>query len=164
MDHYSPLQSRFVEPSNSSFYTVLVYQDLHTGVRAKNVANRIREEMADERTFELDAWNIGLLDHPVFHRLASDQAVAAEIIILSLHDGRALTTRLKGWLKAWMHQKQGVCPALIALFSDQGDSSSVFAKQYLETAAQRAGMEFLCQQLGPSDSNPEADTELCWIL
>ncbi len=148
-----------------SFYSVLIYQDIATGIRAKDVANRIRQEIGDERTFELDAWNAALLDDPVFNKIASQQAEAAEIVILSLRNGNAFTPRLKNWFGAWTSRKLGVFPALVALFAEPRCSSTIFAKSYLETAAARAGMEFLCQSLDHSDdATSSAKTELCWIL
>jgi len=158
-------RNELVESDKDTFHAVILYQDADTGKRAKSIAARIHQEMEDERAFELDAWSITLLDQPVFFRMASEQAAEAEVIILSLADGNALTPRVKSWLKAWMDHKHGVCPALIALFVEEKDSSSIFAKRYLANAANRADMEFLCEKVqGEDASGLGGNTELCWIL
>ena len=86
-------------------------------------------------------WKFDVLAVPKLKEIAAKDATAAEIIIVSAHDGRQLPAEVKGWLEVGLSYKTE-SSALVGLF---GGESTKSGAQYFAEVARRAKIEFFCQ-------------------
>jgi hypothetical protein len=137
------------------FKMVVVYDDVRSGITGKNIADFIARAMGPICEFETALWNLALLGDAPIRKAAGDWAGDAEILILSLRDGDALTCHPRDWVAHWVSHSRGVSPALVAVF-EQGGAATSSAVRYLEHVAGRAHVEFLQRTLNQeSDTQPE---------
>lgn len=148
--------SDFTDKGVPSFRTVILYEDVATGVKAKHVADYVINNLGSAYSIAAALWNIALIKIGLLSSLVADQAAEADIVIISLQDGRGMTSSLRIWINQWITRRKGAHSALIMLFEETNPATD-FAKRHLQNAARRAGMDFFAQigKVGESEIQPD---------
>jgi hypothetical protein len=141
---------------NSVLNVVIVYEDLETGRRAMKTYDYMVEHLGEQCLFANQMWKFDVLAVPKLREMAAKDAAAAEIIIVSGHAGNELPKEVRAWVDQWISYKTHAS-ALVGLFGSESVSNP--ARDYLATAAKRAGIEFFCQPGIWPDKNQTARTE-----
>ena len=128
--------------ANSALNVVIAYEDLETGKRAMKTYEYMVKQLGDECLFANQMWKFDVLGVPKLKEIAAKDAAAAEIIIVSAHEGRELPAAVKAWIDLWISYKTEAS-ALVGLFD--GESAESPARSYLADIARRAKIEFFCQ-------------------
>ena len=165
MEQFAVLAPHTFEPTEvGTFKVVVLYEDFSTGLRGKQIADFVTEELGTRADPDLVLWNINLIQEPRLNDMAADQAEDAELIILSLRDGFAFSLSTRAFVNRWLEKHTASQAALIAVFENDGPATD-FARRHLENAARRAHLEFLTQtvDLQVNDEGHE-NTELFWIM
>jgi hypothetical protein len=127
---------------NSTLNVVIAYQDLETGKRAIKTYEYMVEQLGNECLFSNQMWKFDVLGVPKLKEIATKDAAAADIIIVSAHEGNQLPFEVKAWMESWLSYKSQAS-VLVGLFGNESVNSPV--RHYLAEVAQRAKIEFFCQ-------------------
>jgi len=127
---------------NSALNVVIAYEDLETGKRAMKTYEYMVQQLGEQCLFANQMWKFDVLAVPKLKDIASKDAAAAEIIIISAHGGRELPAEVKSWIEMWLSYKTEAS-ALVALFDTDTEFNP--ARTYLADIASRAQIEFFCQ-------------------
>jgi hypothetical protein len=100
------------------------------------------EQLGGQCLFANQMWKFDVLAVPKLKEIAAKDAAAAEIIIVSAHEGRQLPKEVKAWIELWLSYKTQAT-ALVGLFGSESVENPV--RSYLAEVAQRAKIAFFCQ-------------------
>src|ERR1700749_4985931 len=141
---------------NSALNVVIAYEDLETGKRAMKTYEYMVQQLGDQCLFANQMWKFDVLSVPKLKDIAAKDAAAAEIIIISGHDGRDLPAGVKSWIEMWLGYKTEAS-ALVGLCEGESDFNP--ARAYLADIASRAQIEFFCQPgIWPGASHTRSTT------
>src|SRR5215470_18066327 len=118
---------------------VIAYEDLETGKRAMKTYDYLVEHLGSQCLFANQMWKFDVLAVPKLREIAAKDAAAADIIIISAHEGNALPTEVKAWIDLWLSYKTQAT-ALVGLFGGESVESPV--REYLADVAAKAKIEF----------------------
>jgi hypothetical protein len=127
---------------NPALNVVIAYEDLETGKRAMKTYDYMVEQLGDQCLFTNQMWKFDVLSVPKLKEIAAKDAAAAEIIIVSAHEGKQLPAEVKGWVETWLSYKTQTA-ALVGLFGAESVENPV--RNYLAEVAKRAKIDFFCQ-------------------
>jgi hypothetical protein len=130
-----------------AFRIVVAYEDFVSGIRSKDMAERLTARLKSEYLINSDLWKFDFL----MGRLLWEQAVAAaseaDLIIISANAATELPPHAKAWMKSWSAQKSDRRAVLIALLQQEdeipGEPSPLCI--YLRQIAYEADMDFICK-------------------
>ena len=138
--------------SDAVLKIVIVHEDPATGIRAATLLNRLMAQ--SESVFELQNgawridhgfWNFEMLSDPKFRNQAADEAVAADMIIISVGDA-GLPASVRDWIETVLPMKAGV-PAVLVAMVDRGNDAPgepPRPEACLRGLAGRYGLDFIC--------------------
>jgi len=126
----------------SALNVVIAYEDLETGKRAMKTYEYMVQQLGNQCLFANQMWKFDVLAVPKLKEIAAKDAAAAEIIIISAHEGRELPNEVKSWIEMWLGYKTEAS-ALVGLFAGQSETNPI--RNYLADIARRAQIEFFCQ-------------------
>jgi hypothetical protein len=127
---------------NSALNVVIAYEDLETGKRAIKTYEYLVGQLSDECLFSNQMWKFDVLSVPKLKEIAAKDAAAADLIIISAHEGKSLPSEVKAWMEVWLSYKSQAS-ALVGLFGNESVNNPV--RNYLAEVARRAKIEFFCQ-------------------
>jgi hypothetical protein len=132
---------------------LIAYEDYATGLRARQVYERLAREFAEHCDFEQTLWRIDVLSVPQLGEVAADEAVGADMLLISLHKQEELTDVFKDWCEKWVDRDVKLDTAMVVVFDPDtgGQGGDSPAQEYLRCLANRAGMSFIAQEV-PNDA------------
>lgn len=149
--------------ANPALTVVIAYEDLETGKRAMKTYDYLVEHLGDQCLFSNQMWKFDVLAVPKLKEIAAKDAAAADIIIVSAHEGYDLPAEVKAWVELWLSYKARPS-ALVGLFG--GESVDFPVRDYLASVAKRANIEFFCQPglwPGMTKKNPPTNQTLSML-
>jgi hypothetical protein len=102
------------EPS-PRFEIVLAYQDLPTGLHARQFLNHVLDHCQLASNFNLTLWKLELFHLPELREEAVRGACQAALVVLSLRGDIGVEANTANWLAQWMKQRSGEESALAVL-------------------------------------------------
>lgn len=128
---------------------VIAYDAIAAGKRAMRVITRLGGELGESVEFQPLPWSFELLADTDWAKVAADDAVKADILIIATSTAHPLPSAVEHWAEATIHRKQGTWAAVVALFGTEGDLNRDGAAQLeaIRTAARRAGLDFFAPAL-----------------
>lgn len=127
---------------NSALNVVIAYEDLETGKRAMKTYEYMVEQLGAQCLFSNQMWKFDVLAVPKLREIAAKDAAAAELILISAHEGKQLPREVKAWIDLWLSYNTQAS-ALVGLFGRESVETPV--RSYLAGVARRAGIEFFAQ-------------------
>jgi len=103
---------------------VLIYEDLRTGLRAKEVFECAVSRLPGAPHFNLVIWRFDGLSDASLREMAPSEAPAAVIVLVSGHGRRDLPKVVTLWLKQWLKRKSEEPRALIVSLADTSRDSA----------------------------------------
>src|ERR1700722_6813752 len=100
---------------NPALNVVIAYEDLETGKRAMKTYDYMAEQLGEQCLFTNQMWKFDVLAVPKLREIAAKDAAAAEIIIISAHEGKELSADVKAWIEKWLSYHTHAS-ALVGLF------------------------------------------------
>ena len=126
-----------------TFRVVNVYEDFSTGTQAKRAFDFLVANLTQEWQVTSQMWKFGLLRIPELGALAAEDAMLADLIIVSCNGDGELPADVRTWIEMSLGTKAEAV-ALVALLdcpSGQVQRAQI-TQACLERIAQRAHMEF----------------------
>jgi hypothetical protein len=138
----APLEAAPWEPKYP-FDLVIAYSDLETRDRAMRLHDHLSRQLNDDYDLHCSWWKFDHLADPTLFDQAIDDALDANMIVLSLHAETELPPAARAWIDGWAHRSDHQKCALVTLYaepSERPESSPVCA--FLRQAARLAHMDF----------------------
>jgi hypothetical protein len=118
---------------------VVAYEDSETFQRvSRELRNLFGCQLAD--VSRSVAWKFDLLEHTALFQQALEDAIAADLIIVTVHGYAPLPNGVKAWVEQWRNQTTADTGLLVVLLdaSSRETPEAIEALHYLRTAAQDA--------------------------
>ena len=132
------------------FDLVVAYEDTDTRNRALHLYDHLAQQLLDDSDFKCSWWKFDHLAAAILRREATDAAVNANMIVLSLRARDELSPLQRAWIENWSARRtdrQGALVAMIAgVASPETEAPIMLAG--LRDAAHRAGMDFFTHAFG----------------
>lgn len=124
---------------------VVVFADTMLAKKSTQIYNDLIEQFAPDCVFNASWWKFDRLLQPHLFETARHTAAEADIVIVAAHAREDLPEAVKGCIDLSLHKATKQDRLLIALLGVSTDERPVdsAANQFLRTAAQEAGMEYL---------------------
>jgi hypothetical protein len=98
---------------------LLIYEDIPTALRAKRAVDHVMGGQKAPADCQIHAWKIDLLHDPDCSEQAMQDALAADILVLSTHGNNNLSSKAASHLKQWVGLKRGTpCALVVSLDSE----------------------------------------------
>ena len=131
-----------------AFKIVVAYEDFLSGIRARDMSEKLAHRLKTEFAINSDLWKFDLLMGRLLREQAADAASEADMIIISAGAGTELPAHVKGWVERWSMQKRNRLSVLIALLHQEEEPPENQIPplcHYLRQVAEKAGMDFFCK-------------------
>ena len=128
----------------ATFNVVMIYEDFETGKHAKRTYDFLVQNLAGEFSLSNQMWKFDVLTIPKLAEIAAQDALAADIIIVSSRGGQELPPHVCHWMEMWVGGEMRA-QALVALFQGDEFYTQNGVRRYLAEAAKRAVIEFFEQ-------------------
>jgi hypothetical protein len=139
---------------SEAFSVVIAYEDFDSGRRAMDACKLLVSQLGNEVHLRSSMWKFEVLEVTKLNRIATHDAIEADMIIVATARNGDLPGPVKAWVESWVPEKRGQTAALLALmvFTDGNELDGTNpTRTYLRSAATAAGIDFLQQ----SDSSSE---------
>lgn len=98
---------------------LLAYQDLRTGLRARQFLNQVLNYCQMQVEFSLTLWNLAMLHLPEIHEEAVNSACEANLVLLSLRGENGFEPQTEDWLNEWIARRgDEECALAVLIHSD----------------------------------------------
>jgi hypothetical protein len=138
------LNDRRVE-SPECCVSAILYDEPRSRDLALALCDQLQARFWRDLDFEFTWWNLRFLADPHIAWSAAQAVSAADVIVFSLQDQVGLAGDIKGWIETWLPDRHGRTGALATLTLAPAEvlKHSPASVSFLESVAQRAGMDFL---------------------
>jgi hypothetical protein len=100
-----------------SFRLFIAYEDFATGKKAQSAAENMARSKQPSAGCQTVMWKFDLLRVPGLRALATEDALQADVILLSMHGASGLPGDVKSWISEWLLKKRNH-PRALALMLD----------------------------------------------
>lgn len=97
------------------FNVILVYEDRASALRGLALYQRLVTELGDDHDFNLNVWKFAVLGVARLAEVSTEQAAAADLIIVCMRDEAEPTEQVQAWFRRWMDVKGHNECALVVL-------------------------------------------------
>src|ERR1043165_8791100 len=132
--------------ANPSFNVVVVYEDVESGKNAQETCDFLAKHLGSNFQFNSQMWKFDAPSVPQLRELAAEDAVRADLVIISSRGRTDLPVEVKNWIEQWLAEKGNVM-ALAAIFGSLSRETiqAPAIRAYLADVARRGRMEFFAQ-------------------
>ncbi len=127
---------------------IILYEDLVTGLRAKETIDRIARQLEMDAEFTINLWRFELLRSPGVRRRVVREARQASLILFSAHGREDLPAEVKQWIEEWREQQQSDYCAFVVLLDACEKQVDNPVLTYLERTATEAKLGLFHQFCG----------------
>jgi|GEM_PF-1571363 len=103
---------------------ILVYEDRASAQRGLALYQRLMNDLGVEYEFNLNVWKFAVLGLARLDEISTEQAAAADLVIVCTRDESAPPERVQAWFERWLELKGRDDCALVMLGDAAPDSSS----------------------------------------
>lgn len=144
----SPLLNQRTSPSGWEpkfpFDLLVAYEDKETRNRALHLYDHLAQQLLDDYDFQCSWWKLDHLVNPALRQEASEAAMEANMVILSLRAGSRLDHEQQQWIEEWTgrrpHRKSAFVVMIAGTDAPERDAAALMIS--LRNLARRAGMDF----------------------
>jgi hypothetical protein len=138
-------QQNSLNSSNDPCSLLVMHEDDASREHAELVVEDVVRALWSEVAFELVWCEVPQLDDPATAAQATEAAVGADIILISLHSDSTRCDSILSWANSWIASKRNSSSLLAALIGMGGDERRGFTPIHvrLRNLASRAQMDFL---------------------
>ena len=104
---------------------VVVYEDLQTGLRARQTLDRLAHRLEADADSRVKLWRFDLLNDPSLRGRAAAEAADADIVFVSAHGREKLPAAVDSWLEEWLFRKGSDRSALVLSLGSDGQRTPV---------------------------------------
>jgi hypothetical protein len=134
----------------AAFKVVIIYEDLETGLRAKQLQDRLLSQDQGGGKFSQELWSFEVLSLPEWREAAARAAAHADMVIVSVHGRGKPPASFNACLAGFLQYQPAPGGALVAMF-DREDVSDLDRETWrilLSHVAQETGRTFFSRSSG----------------
>jgi hypothetical protein len=139
----SPVWQRW--KTSKRLVLLAAFEDSVTGTRVKEFCQDFSRHLGRQCQIIEHVWLFSTLRHPELQAIAAEEALAADLIVISVHRTEGLPDEVRRWMELWLRQKSSRPAALVALLDPSAEGAPASTEAYLQQAAKRGGMEYLVE-------------------
>ncbi len=124
---------------------LVTFEDSSTGSRVKEYRQNLSHHLGQECRIIEHVWLFNMFRLRELREIAAEEAAAADLVIISMHETPQLPADLKAWLELWLQQKGERRPLLLALLDPTKEGATRAVETDLRRAARAGGVEFLVE-------------------
>jgi hypothetical protein len=121
------------------------FEDSVTGMRVKEFCQGLSRHMGPECQIVEHIWLFSTFRLRELQEIAAEEASAADLVIVSVHQDESLPDEVKTWIDLWLAHKGARHTVLLALLDSGYEEVPGPTQTYLQDTARRGGMEFLVE-------------------
>jgi hypothetical protein len=141
------------------FDLLVAYENKETRNRALHLYDHLAQQLLDDYDFQCSWWKLDHLVNPALRQEASDAAVEANMVILSLGRESCFNREQQEWIEDWTARRPHRKSAFVVLIAGTGapERDAAPLLHSLGNFARRAGMDFFPHgfSLNPPVAKPE---------
>lgn len=130
--------------SNPVLNVLIVYEDFAAGKYAKNMYDRLAEQLGWSMRSVCQMWKFDVLAVPKLREMAAQDAVEADVIIVSVHGANQLPPAVQDWFELWVSQDYHAI-ALVALSAECEHDEANMVRSQLAEVARRGRIKFFSE-------------------
>ena len=123
---------------------LVAYEDFATGHSAMRICDNLVRNLGQEFQSQTASWKFEILRVSKLAGMAAQDALEADVVIISAHGGAGLPAEVMSWLEGWQSQRPQAAKALVALL-DHGEERAqpqFQVRRYLEEFARQGDFSF----------------------
>jgi hypothetical protein len=131
----------------ASLDVLIAYDHINSGKHAKELCDRLGEQLAAGCEIHVKLWKFAVLHFPGAMQAAAREAARAALVIIAANGEEDLPLPVKSWIRLWADHKEGDGGALVAQFHGIARVVKELAPAhaYLSQIARNAGLDFFSQ-------------------
>lgn len=137
-----------------SVNVLILHENFDAAIMARVTLEPFLDLLKRDFAVRLDLWGLDELQaFPLLREDSAAEALAADIIVVALHDGVEILEVLREWFGVWVPKKKGRPSALVVL-SRNGERTcgkGTPLEAYFREVAASGGMELFCPAAPPLD-------------
>lgn len=139
---------------------VVLYDNDATRTRALAACDYLVRQFWQEVELKFHWWRTDFLADAQLARVAADNAVTADFLIISSENDLAFSPRLESWFESWLARRAGVQGALVDLLppSSQPTRRDSPRERFLMDVGRHGGFDYLTSIPGGAGESTRNDT------
>jgi len=126
------------------FKVVSIYDDAAARERAMQVCDHLVSLLWEDAELKFHWWRTHFLRDAGLARMAAQNAVEADFVILSSNNSSMVSEELEAWFESWIDLRNTKDGALVNLVASPGPGTeSTYREDYLREISQRAKLDLL---------------------
>lgn len=121
------------------------FEDSTTGRRVKEFRQDLSRHLGQDCRIIEHVWLFNMFRLRELREIAAEEAAAADLIVISMHDAECLPEDVKAWVDLWSRQKGERKPLLLALLEPARDGARRAVETCLQAAARAGGIDLLVE-------------------
>ncbi len=127
------------------------FEDSTTGARVKEFCQNLSRQVGRDCRIIEHVWLFNMLRLRELREIAAEEAAAADLIVISMHDADGLPSDVKAWVDLWLRHKGTRKPVLMALLEPPREGAPRTLEMSLQQAAREGGIDFLVESWSEAD-------------
>ena len=121
------------------------FEDSVTGMRVKEFCQGLSRNLGQQCQIIEHVWLFSTFRLRELQEIAAEEASAADLVIISVHQAEGLPDEVKSWIELWLSHKGARHAILLALLDPGYEEVPRPTQAYLQDVARRGDMEFLIE-------------------
>lgn len=127
-----------------------LYEDLEAGVRAKALIDCVQSDLEVPAQCKIELWRFDWLGELSLGNMALSMARNSMLVLVSASSDNPPPAEMERWIQAWAQTRDEHLSALVLLAAEDRHRSAAHPLyDCLQKAAQRKGVEFMCEFFDP---------------
>lgn len=126
------------------------FEDSVTGTRIKEFCQDLSRRLGQHCQIVEHVWLFSMFRLRELQEIAAEEAAAADLIVMAVHDAESLPDEVKTWMDLWLRPETTRKAVLVVLLDSAPGGAPRPIEEYLEDRARQGGLEFLAESRAAS--------------
>jgi hypothetical protein len=143
----------FLSPSATGLRVLVAYDNLVSGIEAKDLCDRLAQHFKPACPLALSFWSLSALQLPLLAGAATEEAGQTDLLIVAVHGDAILPPPINSWISRSVRRLRSHAGALVAQLHDilRMNQETSPAYECLKRIAQDSGVDFFLEVVNPAD-------------
>jgi len=142
-----------LNPAAASMNVLVAYDNLRSGIKAKDLCDRLSQHLAASCELRISFWSLSALQLPQLARAAEEEAAKTDLLIVAVNGDGDLRPRVKSWFSRCARRIRSNGGAFAAQLHGILKMHQELSPAYecLKHIADNAGVDFFSEVEEPTD-------------
>jgi len=154
-------QNSILNPLAASLNVLVAYDNLCSGIKAKDFCDRLTQRLAPRCELQLSLWSHSALQIPLLARTAEDEAAQTDLLIVAVSGDEALPPLVKSWISRCTRKLRSHAGALAVQLHGILRMNQELSPAYecLKHIADDSGVDFFSEVVKPAGEKLDCSLE-----